>query len=458
MSTSSGARSSRSSSRSSPKAKPRNRSRTRSSSASSSSSEIEMPEAFRGLFAPARYKAFHGGRGSAKSHSFATALVILAAQKPLRIVCAREIQNSLRDSVKQLIEDKISALGLSDRFRCLEKMTRGVNGSQFTYVGLWRNPDAIRSLEGADIFWGEEASAFSERSLKIVRPTMRKPGSELWFSWNPEFEHDPVDAFFRGAPPPPDALIRRVSWRDNPWFAGTPLQAEMDHDYAADPARAEHVWGGGYVTAVDGAYYAAPLAEARAGGRIGRVAADPLLAFRVFWDLGVRDSTALWVAQFAGREIRLLDYCEGQGQPLGYYADWLRARGYGNAECVLPHDGARRDNVSALRFEDHLRDAGFRVETIPNQGKGAAMQRIEAARRLFPSIWFHEEGCRDGLKALAAYHERIDAKRNVGLGPEHDWASNGADAFGLMCIAYEAPRERRKAPAGAHHGDGGWMG
>ncbi|MDB5692344.1 MAG: terminase [Alphaproteobacteria bacterium] len=417
-----------------------------------------MPEAFRGLFEPHRYKAFYGGRGSAKSHSFATALVILAAQKPLRIVCAREIQNSLRDSVKQLVEDKILKLGLSARFRCLDKMTRGLNGSQFTYVGLWRNPDAIKSLEGADIFWGEEASAFSERSLKIVRPTMRKPGSELWFSWNPEFEHDPVDLLFRGRSPPPQALIRKVSWRDNPWFAGTPLQAEKDYDYEADPARAEHVWGGGYVTAVDGAYYAAPLTEARAGGRIGRVAADPLLAIRAYWDLGVSDSTSIWVAQFAGREIRVLDYCEGQGQPLGFYADWLRTRGHGSAECVLPHDGARRDSVSALKYEDHLREAGFRVQTIPNQGKGAAMKRIEAARRLFPSIWFNEENCRDGLKSLAAYHERIDFKRNVGLGPEHDWASHGADAFGLMCVAYEAPNERRSPPARVQHGAGGWMG
>ncbi|HEX5181753.1 MAG TPA: PBSX family phage terminase large subunit [Allosphingosinicella sp.] len=420
--------------------------------------EVEIPGAFRGLFEAHRYKAFYGGRGSAKSHSFATALVILAAARPLRIVCAREIQNSLRDSVKQLIEDKISALGLDAHFDCQSKVTKGRNGSHFSYIGLWRNPDAIKSMEGADIFWGEEASAFSERSLRIVRPTMRKPGSELWFSWNPEFEHDPVDRFFRGAAPPPDALVREVSWRDNPWFAGTPLQAEMDYDYAADPARAAHVWGGSYVSAVDGAYYAAALAEARAAGRIGQVAPDPLMAKRAFWDLGVSDATSIWVAQFVGREIRVLDHIEGQGQPLSYYCDWLRSRGHGSALCVLPHDGARRDNVTALRFEDHLREAGFAVETIPNQGKGAAMRRIEAARRLFPAIWFHEETCRDGLKALAAYAEKRDDKRNIGLGPDHNWASHAADAFGLMCIAYEAPRERRKAVERAEAGAGGWMG
>lgn len=382
----------------------------------------------------------------------------MAAEKPLRIVCAREIQNSLRDSVKQLIEDKIEALGLQSRFDCQDKITKGLNGSQFTYAGMWRNPDAIKSLEGADIFWGEEASAFSERSLKIVRPTMRKPGSELWFSWNPEFEHDPVDKFFRGEQgPPPDSLVKEVSWRDNPWFGDTPLLAEKDFDYASDPGRAEHVWGGGYVTAVDGAYFARQLSDARSGGRIGSIAPDPLMAQRAFWDLGVSDSTAIWVAQFVGREIRVLNYCEGQGQPLGYYTDWLRSNGYGNALCVLPHDGAKRDGFTAVKFEDHLRQAGFDVQTIQNQGKGAAMQRIEAARRLFPSIWINEETCRQGLKALAAYHERWDDKRNFGLGPEHNWASHGSDAWGLMCIAYEEPRDKLKKPR-AHHRAGGWMG
>lgn len=419
--------------------------------------EFKVPKAFRELTEPHRYKAFYGGRGSAKSHSFATALVTLAAKKPLRIVCAREIQNSLRDSVKQLIEDKIKMLGLAHRFKCQAQITKGLNGSQFTYLGMWRNPDALKSLEGADIFWGEEASAFSERSLKIVRPTMRKPGSELWWTWNPEFEHDPVDRFFRGGTPPPDALIREVSWRDNPWFPDTPLQAELDYDYAVDPGKAEHVWGGGYVTAVDGAYFARQLADARKSNRVGVVAADPLLRHRAFWDLGVSDSTAIWIAQFVGREIRVLDYCEGQGQPLAYYTEWLRTNGYSNALCILPHDGAKRDGFTAMRFEDHLRDAGFDVETVQNQGKGAAMQRIAAARRLFPSIWFNEETTRGGLKALAGYHERLDAKRNIGLGPEHDWASHGADAFGLMCIAYEPPREKRR-PTHIHATPEGWMG
>lgn len=407
-----------------------------------------MPSAFRGLFQPHRYKAFYGGRGSAKSHSFATALVAMAAARGLRVVCAREIQKSLRDSVKQLIEDKIKALGLSGAFDVLDTEIRHkTNGSRFVFIGMWRNPDAVKSLEGADIFWGEEASAFSDRSIKIIRPTMRKPGSELWFSWNPEFDHDPVDQLFRGEQgPPPDSLVVEVSWRDNPWFDKSPLKAEMEFDYRSDPAKAEHVWGGGYVTAIDGAYYAASLAKAREEGRIGFVPTDPLVQKRATWDLGVSDSTAIWVSQWVDREIRVIDYIEGQGQPLAYYINELRSRGHGDALCILPHDGAQRDAVSAVRYEDHVRSAGFETQIVANQGRGAAMLRIEALRRLFGSLLFHEETTRHGLKALGAYHEKRDDKRNIGLGPNHDWSSHAADALGLLAVAYEEPRKGGVSP------------
>lgn len=404
-------------------------------------SEIQIPAAFRDLFRTDwRDAAYYGGRGGAKSHSVAGALVIQAAQAPLRVVCGREIQESLKDSVKQLIEDKISDYGLADHFEALKDETRAKNGGKFVYKGLWRNPDAIKSLEGADVFWGEEANRISARSIRLIRPTMRKPGSRMIWTWNPEFDFDPVDALFRGpAGPPPNSIVREVSWRDNPWFEGTPLQAEMEHDYRVNPQMADHVWGGAYVAAVDGAYYAEQLRIAREEGRLSVLSVDPMLPMQAFWDIGVADSTAIWVAQFVAREIRVLDYIEAQGQPLGYYVNELRRRGWGRAICVLPHDGVQRDNYTATSFEEHVRSAGFETRIIKNQGKGAAMQRIEAGRRLFPRIWFNEDATRDGVKALSAYHERRDDRRNIGLGPEHDWASHAADAFGLMCISYEEP-------------------
>ncbi|MGJ3630167.1 hypothetical protein AB5I41_31225 [Sphingomonas sp. MMS24-JH45] len=171
---------------------------------------------------------------------------------------------------------------------------------------------------------------------------------------------------------------------------------------------------------------------------------DPLMPLRAYWDIGIRDATAIWVTQQIGGRVNCLRYYEAIGQDLATHLNWLRDQGYSRAECVLPHDGAKADAVTAIRFEDHIRAAGFQVRTIPNQGRGAAMKRVETARRVFPSIWLDKAGCDGGLKALGWYHEKKDEARNIGLGPEHDWASHGADAFGLMCCDYEQPRPQSR--------------
>lgn len=193
--------------------------------------------------------------------------------------------------------------------------------------------------------------------------------------------------------------------------------------------------------AVEGAYFADCLEQARKDKRIGVVPADPLMQYRAFWDIGVRDACSIWVAQFIDREVRVVNYYEAVGQPLAAHLNWLRDSGYKSALCVLPHDGAQRDKVTADRFEDHIKSAGFEVQTVPNAGKGADMKRIEAARRLFPSIWFNKATTQGGLDCLAAYHEKRDDKRGIGLGPNHDWSSHAADAFGLMCVAWEPSRQ-----------------
>jgi phage terminase large subunit len=213
-----------------------------------------------------------------------------------------------------------------------------------------------------------------------------------------------------------------------------------------NPDQYAHIWEGDYVTVSEGAYFAQQLAAARVEKRIGKVSADPLMEYRAFWDIGTRDATAIWIAQFVGREIRVLNYYEAVGQPLAAHLGWLRDNGYGRALCVLPHDGEKADHLTADKFADHIQAAGFRTETIKNQGKGAAMKRVEAARRLFPSIWFNEETTEAGRDALGWYHEKRDETRNYGLGPEHDWSSHGADAFGLMCVAYEAPDDSWTKP------------
>jgi phage terminase large subunit len=145
-----------------------------------------------------------------------------------------------------------------------------------------------------------------------------------------------------------------------------------------------------------------------------------------------------------GQEIRVLDYIEGVGQVLAYYVDELRRRGYQRAICHLPHDGVNENNITGKRYVDHLREAEFEcAPPMPNQGRGAAAMRIEAVRRILPKCWFNKTATEAGRDALGYYHERKDENRNVGLGPEHDWSSHAADAFGLMALSYEEPARKR---------------
>ena len=340
-----------------------------------------------------------------------------------------------------------------------------------TFQGMQdHTAESIKSLEGFRRAWVEEAQCLSARSLALLRPTLRAPGSEMWFSWNPRLKSDPVDRMLRGAEVPSGAIVIKANWSDNVWRTAELEQERLDC-LRMQPDQYDHIWEGGYVSVSEGAYFARQLAEAKAGGRIGNVAFDPLMQVRLFFDIGGAgaraDACAIWPAQFIGREIRVRDYYEAQGQPLATHVAWLRQHGYGpdRAAIWLPHDGATSDRVFAISYESALREAGYSVTVVPNQGKGAAAARIEAARRLFPSIWFDEATTEGGREALGWYHEKRDEARGIGLGPNHDWSSHGADAFGLMCVAYETPTEpaRRRRESEFRYmdrygGEGSWMG
>jgi len=425
--------------------------------------EQDIPTApvFRPLLNPARYKGAFGGRGSGKSHFFAEMLVEDHYNNPgLRSVCIREVQKSLKDSAKRLIEDKIEALGLGSFFDIRNDHITSRGNGVILFQGMQdHTAETIKSLEGFNRAWIEEAQTLSERSLTLLRPTIRVEGSEIWASWNPRRKSDAVDEFLRGKKPP-SAIVVQANWRDNPWFP-TVLREERDIDLKNYPERCGHIWEGEYAKAFEGAYFATGLNAAKAQGRIGHVAADPILPIRAFWDIGgsgaKADAMAIWIVQWVGDRILVLDYIEGVGQVLAHYVNELRSRGYKNALCVLPHDGVAANTITGRRYEDHVRDAGFDVEVIANQGRGAASMRIEAVRRIFPKIWFNETTTEAGRDALGYYHERKDEARNVGLGPDHDWSSHAADAFGLMAVAYEAPRPGRERKA-VNYGAGGWMG
>ncbi len=406
--------------------------------------KVDVAAVFEPLIAPAPYKGAHGGRGSGKSWFFAERMVIDSIVNPgLRSVCLREVQKDLKDSAKLLIEDKLQALGVGGMFDVQRDLIATPGGGQIIFRGMQDyNAESIKSLEGFHRAWIEEAQSLSARSLALLRPTIREEGSEIWASWNPRKKTDAIDGFLRGEHRPDGAVVVQANWKDNPFFPQR-LEAERQHDLKAYSDQYSHIWEGDYVSIYSGAYYAKQLTEAKAKGQIGQVAADPLLTYRAAFDIGgtgrSADAVAIWVCQFVGPQVRVLDYYEAVGQPLATHVNWLRDNGYGKAMCVLPHDGVKHDQVYDVTYESALKSASFDTLVIPNQGRGAALKRIEAGRRLFPNIWFNEATTRAGLDALGAYHERKDEVRGIGLGPEHDWSSHAADAFGLMCIAHEAP-------------------
>lgn len=410
--------------------------------------DIDVAPVFRPLLAPARYKGAHGGRGSGKSQFFADLMIAKAiSRKGFRGLCGREIQKSLKESAKRLLEQKIQDRGLGHLFDVQVDQIKTPGGGIIVFVGLQdHTAESIKSYEGFDVAWIEEAQTVSATSLQLLRPTIRAPGSELWFSWNPRRKVDPVDKMLRGEEIPTGAVVVQANWRDNPWFPDE-LEQEREDCIRAEPDQYDHVWDGGYVSVQTGAYYAKSLNAAKAENRISRVAFDPLMTVRLFFDIGGTgaraDACTIWPAQFIGREVRVRDYYEAVGQPLATHVAWLKSKGYGpdRAQIWLPHDGDTHDKVFDVSFASSLRDAGYSVTVVPNQGKGAAKQRVEAARRLFPQIWFDEESTVSGRDALGWYHEKKDDARGIGLGPEHDWASHGADSFGLMAVCYQPPRQ-----------------
>jgi phage terminase large subunit len=381
------------------------------------------------------------------------------------ILCARQFMNSLDDSsleeCKRAIQEEPF---LSDYYELGDKFIKSKDGRiSFAFAGLDRNIASIKSKGRILICWVDEAEPVTDEAWDILTPTLREEGTdwnaELWVTWNPKRKAAAVEKRFKGSKDPLVKVVQ-LNWRDNPKFPGK-LERERQRCLTENPEQYGHIWEGDFQTVQVGAYYAADLVKAKGEGRIGRVAADPLMTIRLFVDIGGTgaraDAFALWAVQFIGKEVRVLDYYEAVGQPLSAHLDWCRKKGYSaeRAQFWLPHDGATQDKVYDVSYESALRQAGYSVTVVPNQGKGAAKARIEATRRLFPSVWFHEEATEAGRAALGWYHEKRDEERGIGLGPEHDWASHGSDAFGLMAVCYEEQTTPRKSTG--HHVVS-WMG
>lgn len=391
------------------------------------SRRILTPEAFRELYEPSRYKVYWGGRGGAKSTAFADALIAKGDAEPMRILCAREKQNSIRESVHNLLAARISDGGYAG-YEVMNAEIRHRNGTRFFFAGLWNNIDSIKSIEGVDVCWVEEANTVSEDSWKKLIPTIRKPGSEIWVSFNPELKSDAAYQRFV-INPPPNAIVKKVSWRDNPWF--TPeMRMEMEHLMEVDEEQYLHVWEGKLKTFADGSIYAKQLKQARDEGRICAVPILPSTEVHTFWDLGRNDTTAIWFMQRNGREHRFIDYYESRLVDLDHYARVLKEKNYLYGTHYLPHDVVNTD-LSSTRGsrKDILESAGVRplkvVPRIANVNDG-----IERTRRAMAQCWWDERRCEQGLEALANYQYVFDEKYDTfRQAPLHNWASNGADAF-----------------------------
>jgi phage terminase large subunit len=406
--------------------------------------QIKMPDKLVPVFeGEADTRGAYGGRGSGKTRTFAKMTAVRAyawdqAGREGVILCTRQFMNSLAESSLEEIKAAIqSEPWLTPWFDIGEKYIRTRSGRiSYAFSGLDRNIDSIKSKARILLNWTDEGEPVTDTAWTKLVPTLREEDSELWVTWNPEREQAATNKRFRNSTDPRTKIVE-VNYRDNPWFPAILERARLK-DLRERPDQYGHIWEGEFITVAEGAYYARWLHEARTQRRICRVAADPLMTVYAIWDIGgtgaKADAAAVWFVQFIGPEVRILDYYEAKGQPLATHVAWMRENGYGRAFCVLPHDGTTHDRVIDVTYEGALKSAGFDVMVVRNQGTGAAMQRVNAARRLFPQMYFDEARCANGLKRIGWYHPKIDKNTGADLGPDHDDSSHGADAFGLIAV------------------------
>lgn len=412
--------------------------------------DIPVADKLSPLLEPKRYKGAYGGRGGAKSHFFAEQVIARCYQSQTRVVCIREVQNSIKDSVKQLISDKLEKLGVSHLFEVVESELRGPHGSLIVFKGMQSyNAANIKSLEGYDIAWVEEAQTLSQHSLDLLRPTIRKPGSELWFSWNPRYKTDPVDQFFRKNPPE-EAVSVQVNWRDNPWFPEV-LRKEMDHDFSVDPDKAEHIWNGAYGSS-QGAILARWVNQAERDGRINQevsydAAGTPV---DISSDIGFRDTASWWYWQRCLGGYRLLAYDADSGFDAD---DWiprikgqLQKLGCKLGKVWLPHDAmAKTFQSKHTTIERFL--AGFGAAHVSIVPQSKKHDQISAARDVIDRCEFHAIRCEDGLDGLRAWEFEWNEDTNVfSREPLHNWASHPADAFAYGCQVMQMAKAEEPKP------------
>lgn len=386
----------------------------------------QFPDKLQMLFQPKRFKVAYGGRDGGKSWGFARALLLLMMQKPLRVLCVRELQNSIAESVHETLSSQIEKMGLSAFFKVLTTEIRcTLTGGEFQFAGIRNNTAKIKSYEDFDICWAEEAEKITKSSWNVLIPTIRKVASEIWISFNPDLATDYTYKYFV-VDPPKDAVVTHMTWRDNPWYSQV-LVSSREELRAKDEDAYQWVWEGKCRLLLEGAVYAKELRLARTENRITAVPYDRSLPVDVFFDLGRADNTSMWFRQYGTFQFRYINYYEANQFHIDHFIQYMQRLNYVYGTIWLPHDGKAKVLGSKLTIEEQIRAKGFKVITLP---KDSIADGINAGRTIFSNCWFDEKLCEEGLECLA--HYRYEKDPNTGQlsdKPLHDPYSHGADAF-----------------------------
>ena len=426
-----------------------------------SSLTVELPEKLEFLLGQkARYKVAYGGRGSAKSWSFSEALLIRGVESPTRVLCGRELQKSISDSVHQLLCDQIARLNLGYYYDVTNTSITGRNGTQIGYAGLRHNATGLKSYEGVDICWVEEAQTVSKRSWEILIPTIRKECSEIWVSFNPELEDDETYKRFV-INRPHDSIVVKMNWQDNPWFPEV-LKLELEELKERDPDAFLHVWEGHCRSVLEGAIYAKELRQAKLDERIGAVPYNPTKPVHTFWDLGwnsVTGKTAITMAQANGSAYNVIDYLEDSEHTVNWYIAELQKRPYVWGTDWLPHD-AKNTNIAAggKTVKKIMEGLGRKVRVLPRR---PVDEGINAAKTIFGQCYFDATKTADLLQCLNRYKYAVDEETGLrSRKPEDSIYTHGADSFRYFAMAIEEEKKpvKPQTQERTNYGSNGWMG
>jgi len=409
---------------------------------------IDIPEKLEFLPYPMRYKVARGGRGSAKSWTFARSLLGLGRLKKRRILCVREVQNSIKQSVHKLLCDQIDLMGMQSFYTPYETEIRAKNGTEFLFTGLSNlTVDTIKSFEGVDIVWVEEGQAITKRSWDILIPTIRKDGSEIWISYNPDLESDETHQRFT-INPPPDCKNVEINWRDNPWFNDV-MEKERLHCLATDPDSYDNIWEGKCRPAVEGAIYFKQIQEAESQGRIAYVPYDPMLKVHLVVDIGRNDFNPIGMFQVLGSEYRMVDFIAGKDkQDWNWYSDELKARRYNWGKLYLPHDGyAKRMESKGLSSADILKKLGWDVPAREEISSPSIEEGIRITRMKFPQLRIDKGKCGEFVEHIKRYRRNLNSKTGAESTPLHDEHSHAADMLrGFMVNVDKMRNAEQGAP------------